>query len=111
MVQESLNINSDDVLITVVMTDYIDQDQNDTEIKYKSNKAVSFAETIAAKFDNQHTKNKKSSVINPPVTKFSSMVEFYKPTNTTKRLSVIKPLKIKLSSIANHIYKLGASAN
>ncbi|CAG8569240.1 7585_t:CDS:1, partial [Scutellospora calospora] len=58
-----------------------------------------FAETIAAKFNNQNTKNKKSPMINQPVTKSSSIAELYKPTNATKKLLVIKPLKTKPSSI------------
>lgn len=189
LVQEPPRIDGEDAFMTVVVTDHIDQDQCDTEIKCHylasaphliritpaikknsilyingefflynnesyvhaksitfsghlkssisvdasskipwddeisdgSSRTVSFAETIAAKFDIKHPKNKNSPLVTPPVTNLiaepfaqansdgepstvnqcatnsSSAAESHKRINSNKKSSVIKAPKTKPS--------------
>ncbi|CAG8521781.1 28678_t:CDS:2 [Dentiscutata erythropus] len=129
IVKEPPLINDDDGFMTVVMSNYIDQDQSETKIKCyylataphltrltpaikknsilyinetedsdSSSKAISFAEKIAAKFDNKHVTKNKSLVINLPVTKSPSKTEPYTQINTNKKSPVTKSFKTKPSS-------------
>ncbi|CAG8792372.1 24173_t:CDS:1, partial [Cetraspora pellucida] len=94
----------------------------DDEISDESSKTVSFAETIAAKFDIKHLKNKNLLMITPPVinliaepfiqanpdrepstinqyaTNFFLTAESHKRIDSNKKSSVIKVPKTKLSS-------------
>ncbi|CAG8799433.1 5304_t:CDS:2 [Dentiscutata erythropus] len=84
MVKEPPLINDDDGFMTVK-----------TEDSDSSSKAISFAEKIAAKFDNKHVTKNKSPVINSPIT---SKTEPYTQINTNKKSLVTKSFKTKPSS-------------